>query len=321
MIRTRLYRSGRLDQRDFDPALVSDFLEEPDTLVWLDFPEPGPGDLKLLEEEFPVHPLAVEDASKLHQRPKVDRYQHHLYVVAYAVWLDGGELQTAEVDAFVGDRYLITVRKHPPTPLDAVLERWDATGDLLKHGVGSLLHGLLDVIVDGYAVVADALEDTIEGLESRVLAPEADPQIQEDLFGLRRRLVTLRRVALPLQDVVSVLVRGDVLEIPEELVPYFHDIQDHLLRVGMSVDAMNELLTGAIQVHLSAVSNRLNTTMKKVTSWAAIIAVATLIAGVYGMNFRLIPPDQTLGGFWAALGIMAAASAALYAYFRRKDWL
>lgn len=321
MVRTRLYRSGSLEASDFDPSLVSDYLEEPDTFVWVDLERPAPGDMAMLGEEFRLHPLAIEDATKPHQRPKVERYEHHLFVVVYAVWVEGDGVAAAEVDAFIGDRFVITVRKDPGWRIDPVLERWDAAQDMVKHGVGYLLYALLDTVVDGYFLVVDALEDRVDDLEDRVFDVRAGRGVQEELLGLRRQLVGLRRVVLPVREVMNTLLRRDLPPLGDEIVPYFQDIYDHVIRVSESVEAMRELLASALEVHLSFVSNQLNAIMKKVTSWAAILAVGTLIAGVYGMNFRLVPADQTLTGFWAALGMMGASSLALYVYFRRKDWL
>lgn len=321
MISTRLYRSGTLEAADFDPELVSDYLGEPDTIVWLDVAEPSPGDLDLLAQEFRLHPLAIEDATKPHQRPKVERYEHHLFIVTYAVRAEGSELETAEVDAFLGDRFLITVRKDARWSMEPVLQRWDAGADLTKHGVGYLLYGLLDVVVDGYFVVVDDLNDRIEDLEESVFEPERAPGVHEELFRLRKALVQFRRVVLPLREVLNTLLRRDLRVFSEDILPYFQDVYDHVLRVSESAEAMRELLASALEVNLSVTSNRLNDIMKKVTSWAAIIGAGTLIAGVYGMNFRLIPRDQTLAGFWFALGMMILSAVGLYVYFRRKDWL
>lgn len=275
----------------------------------------------MLEKEFRLHPLALEDASRPHQRPKVERYTHHLFLVMYAVRLEGQELEATEIDAFLGERFLITVRKDPPFPVEGVLERWEAADELLKRGVGALLHGLLDAVVDRYVEVVDALEVRIEALEDGVLNPERDGQVQHDLFRLRKHLVTLRRVVAPLEEVVGILLRRDLVDLPDEILPYFQDIHDHLLRASASIESLQELLSSALQVHLSVVSNRLNSIMKRVTSWAAIIGVGTFIAGVYGMNFRLVPEDQSLFGFWFAVGLMLLSAAVLYIYFRRKDWL
>jgi magnesium transporter len=320
-MRTRVYRNGVLEETDFDPERVSDHLEGPDAIVWLDLVRPGAGDLELLAEEFGLHPLALEDAAGRHQRPKVERYEHHLFIVTYALLAEGGRIEGAEVDAFVGDRFLITVRKDPRFPIEPVLKRWDAGGGCGKLGVGYLLHGLLDALVDDYFLVVDGLQDRVEDLEERVFDPAQAEVVQKELFELRKELLNLRKIVLPLREVLNTLLRRDLLAFSDEIVPYFQDVYDHVLRVSEAIDSMRELLGIVLELRLSLASNRLNEIMKRVTSWAAIIGVATMLAGIYGMNFRLVPGDGTEFGFWFALGLMAASSMFLYLYFRRRDWL
>lgn len=318
---TRVYRSGVLEETDFDPSRVSDYLEDPDTIVWLDLVRPRAEDLEMLAEEFGLHPLALEDASGRHQRPKVERYEHHLFIVTYALVSEGGRVEAAEVDAFVGDRFLITVRKDPRFPIDPVCRRWDAGGGSVKLGIGYLLHGLLDALVDDYFVVVDGLEDRVEDLEERVFDPEQAALVQRQIFELRKEFLNLRKVVLPLREVLNALLRRDLLAFPDELVPYFQDVYDHVLRVSEAMESMRELMGIVLELRLSLASNRLNEIMKRVTSWAAIIGVATMMAGIYGMNFELVPADQTLFGFWFAVALMAISSLLLYFYFRRKEWL
>ncbi|MGH2707882.1 MAG: magnesium/cobalt transporter CorA [Actinomycetota bacterium] len=318
---TRVYRNGVLEEADFDPARVSDYLEDPDTIVWLDLVRPEAEELALLAEEFGLHPLALEDAAGRHQRPKVERYENHLFIVTYALFSEGSHIRAVEVDAFVDDRFLITVREDPRFSIVPVLKRWDLGGGCGKLGVGYLLHGLLDVLVDEYFLVIDGLDDRIENLEERVFHPEQGVPVQREIFELRKELLHLRKVVLPLREVLNTLLHRDLLAFPDEIVPYFQDVYDHVLRVSEAIESMRELLGIVLEIRLSLVSNRLNEIMKRVTSWAAIIGVATMLAGIYGMNFRLVPGDGTAFGFWFALVLMAASSVSLYLYFRRKDWL
>ncbi len=318
---TRVYRNGNLEEADFDPSRVSDYLEDPGTIVWLDLVRPGAEDLALLAEEFGLHPLALEDAAGRHQRPKVERYEHHLFIVTYALLSEGDHIQAAEVDAFVDDRFLITVRKDPRFSIEPVLKRWDTGGGCGKLGVGYLLHGLLDALVDDYFLAIEDLNDRIDALEERVFDPEQGALVQRELFELRKEILHLRKVVLPLREVLDTLLRRDLLAFPDEIVPYFQDVYDHVLRVSEAIDSMRELLGIVLELRLSLASNRLNEIMKRVTSWAAIIGVATMLAGIYGMNFRLVPGDGTIFGFWFALALMAVSSISLYLYFRRRDWL
>jgi magnesium transporter len=333
MIRTRVYQKGQLVGENCDPALISDFLAMEDHVVWLDLVQPSSEELGLFREEFGLHPLAIEDATHAHQRPKVDRYRHHLFAAVYAARLaeDASrrshgdqrdvDLHTTEVDLFVGRKYLITIRKDPAWDIEPVLVRWEQGDALMEHGVSYMLHALLDQVVDEYGVVTEQLDDQLDGLEERLLLQNDVVHVQEDLLNLRRFVVRLRKVVLPLRESFSALTEGQILQVPEEMGPYFGDVKDHILRVAGDLEALQDLLLNAIQLNMSMSSNRLNVIMKQLTGWAAIIGVNTVIAGIYGMNFRLWPANNNPWGFWIANFIMVASSLVLYVYFRRKDWL
>ncbi|MEX0789655.1 MAG: magnesium transporter CorA family protein [Actinomycetota bacterium] len=334
MIRTSVYQKGVLLASDCDPALISDYLALPGHVVWLDVVKPSHAELALFQDEFGLHPLAIEDAVHSHQRPKVDRYRSHLFAAVYATWLkpapDAGsdaetrrniELVTGEVDVFVGRQYLITVRKDPAWDIDPVLVRWERGEALLEHGVSFMLHALLDQVVDEYGVVTDELDDELDRVEEQLLKQTNSHDLQEDLLDLRRAVVRLRKVVLPLREMFSALTEGQILDVSEEMHPYFGDVKDHVLRVAADLEALQDLLLNAIQLNMSIASNRLNIIMKQLTGWAAIIGVNTVIVGVYGMNFRLWPDNNSTYGFLIANLIMLASSVFLYVYFRRKDWL
>lgn len=320
--------------QDCEPDLISDFLAMPDHVVWLDVVHATRDELGVFQAEFGLHPLAIEDAVHSHQRPKVDRYRHHLFAAVYAAWLREEtapesapetlrdlELVTSEVDIFLGRQYLITVRKDPLWDIEPVLTRWDRGESLLEHGVSFMLHGLLDQIVDEYGVVTETLEDHVDEVEEQLLRQEGSSNLQGDLLELRRAAVGLRKVVLPLREGFQTLMEGHILEVSEEMRPYFGDVKDHILRVAGDLEAVQELLLNAIQLNMSMASNRLNVIMKQLTSWAAIIGANTVVAGIYGMNYRLWPHNDNPVGFWIAVGIMLASSVLLYLYFKRKDWL
>lgn len=331
MIRTRVYQKGQLLAENCDPALISDYLAMPDHVVWLDLVQPSSEELELFQEEFGLHPLAIEDATHAHQRPKIDRYRRHLFAAVYAAWLvdkdpePGGrrdvELETSEVDFFVGSGYLITVRKDPAWDIEPVLARWEKGDALMEHGVSYMLHALLDQVVDEYGVVTEQLDDQLDDVEERLLLQKDVGEVQEDLLDLRRAVVRLRKVVLPLRESFSALTEGQIVDVSEEMHPYYGDIKDHVLRVAGDLDALQDLLLNAIQLNMSMSSNRLNIIMKQLTGWAAIIGVNTVIAGIYGMNFRLWPSNDNPWGFWVANLIMLSSSLILYFYFRGKDWL
>jgi len=321
VLRTRLYRNGNLEASEFDVELVSDYLEEPDTVVWMDLVAPTAKDLDVIAKEFNLHPLALEDTFHPDQRPKIERYEDHFFFVMHAAWLKDGELRMSEVDAFLGRRYIITVRKDPDWSMGPVLRRWDSEGSLLKHGIGAFLHGLLDTIVDEYLIVTRSLTSRLQRVDDAVLEYGRGSTVQQDIYTLRRDLSIFTRVTGPMKELMLDMRREDSLRIEEELIPYFEDVNDHVKRVAEAGESMQDLLVSALNLHLSVASHRLNDIMRKVTSYGAIIGVATTIAGIYGMNFRLFPAGNNPYGFWIANGLIALSALVLFTYFRRKDWL
>src|SRR5579859_4029572 len=321
--RTRLYRHGRLELEGFPVAEISEHLAEGDALIWLDLRDPDRSDLAVLSEEFGLHPLAVEDAVHEHQRPKLDRYQSHLFLTAYGARLDtdSGELATSELAAFVTPRALITVRKDDGLDIGAVVDRWDASSDLAKFGVGYLLHGLLDYIVDGHFEAVQSLDDAVELLEDDLFADvPQNLDVQRRSFELRKSLVLLRRIVIPMREVVNALMRRDLHVVSDDLMPYYQDVYDHVLRAADWTDSLRDLVTSILETNLTIQGNRMNIITKKVTSWAAIIAVPTFVTGFYGMNVPY-PGFSHTAGLIASITIMILAAFALYLVFKRKDWL
>jgi len=324
MIRTRVYRDGRCTHQDFDPARISDHLEEPNTIVWMDVCEPTAAEFGVIAEEFALNPLAVEDALHERQRPKLDHYDDHVFISLYDVRLDhdSGELQTAELAVFASPRYLITVRKSTSLAIDPIVKRWDDNSDLAKHGVGFLLWGLLDVIVDGHFDTVESLDTEIEELEDLLFDDRTKSvEVQRRSFELRKSLVLLRRVVLPTREVLNALMRRESDYVDDVLMPYYQDVYDHVLRAADWTDSLRDLVSTILETNLTIQGNRMNEIMKKVTSWAAIAAVPTLITGYYGMNVRLFPGAGTLLGGIVALLLMTVFVAVLYVAFRNRDWL
>jgi magnesium transporter len=321
--RTRLYRDGRLELEGFPVAEISDYLLDEAVTIWLDLRDPDHGDLSVLSEEFGLHPLAVEEAVEEHQRPKLDRYQSHLFLNVYGARLDAesGELATSELAAFITARALITVRKDDGLDIGAAVERWDASPDLAGSGVGYLLYGLLDYVVDGHFEAVQSLDDAVEALEDQLFADAPqDMQVQRRSFELRKSLVLLRRIVIPMREVVNALMRRDLHVVTEDLMPYYQDVYDNVLRAAEWTESLRDLVNSILETNLTIQGNRLNVITKKVTSWAAIIAVPTLITGYYGMNVPY-PGFSRQAGFAAAIAIMVVAALVLYVVFRRKGWL
>jgi magnesium transporter len=324
MIRTRVYAGGTCTDEDFDPDRVSDYLEQEGTVVWMDVCEPTEEEFALIAEEFKLNPLAVEDAMQERQRPKLDHYDDHVFISLYDVALEPttAELDTKELAIFAAPRYLITVRKDKHFDMDAVLQRWDETHALAGHGVGFLLWGLVDVVVDNHFVAVQQLDDGIEQLEDLLFddQPRA-PEVQRRSFELRKSLVLMRRVVLPTREVLNSLMRRELSIVDEVLMPYYQDVYDHVLRAADWTDSLRDLVTTILETNLTIQGNRMNEIMKAVTSWAAIAAVPTIITGYYGMNVRIFPgAGTTLGGI-AALVLMFGGVAVLYVMFKRRDWL
>ena len=321
--RTRLYRDGRLELEGFPVAAISDHLADEAVTIWLDLRDPDHDDLAVLSEEFGLHPLAVEDAVHQHQRPKLDRYRSHLFLNVYGARLDTGtgELITSELAAFVTARALITVRKDDGLDIGAVVERWDASPDLNGFGVGYLLYGLLDYVVDGHFEAVQSLDDSVESLEDQLFSDiPQDMQVQRRSFELRKSLVLLRRIVIPMREVVNTLMRRDLHVVGDELMPYYQDIYDHVLRASEWTESLRDLVNSVLETNLTIQGNRLNVITKKVTSWAAIIAVPTFITGFYGMNVPY-PGFSRQAGFAASITVMVTAGIVLYIVFKRKDWL
>ena len=321
--RTRLYRNGQLELEGFPVADISDYMTDQDVTVWLDLRDPDHDDLGVLSQEFGLHPLAIEDAGNEKQRPKLDRYRTHLFLTAYAVKLDTGtgQLAASEVDAFITDRALITVRKDDGLDIGAVVERWDADSDLAKFGVAYLLHGLLDYIVDGHFEAVQSLDEAVESLEDDLFADAPmSMQVQRHSFELRKSLVLLRRIVIPMREVVNSLMRRDLHVVADYMVPYYQDVYDHVLRAADWTDSLRDLVTTIRETNLTIQGNRLGIITKKVTSWAAIVAVPTLVTGYYGMNVPY-PGFSEKVGFILSVAFMLVAGSVLYWVFKRKDWL
>ena len=317
MITARLYPRGTV--REVDPEDVSEAIKHSDQLVWVDVVAPNEGDLSVVQEEFSLHPLAIEDVRERHQRPKLEHYPSHAFLVAYTA-------ERKEVDIFVGPTWLITVREDDAAQdfsfIEGARKRFERTRP--EHAtVGFLLYVVLDELIDGYFSRNDRIEDELEDLEDRIFGEmEHDERVvQEELFDVRRELLTYRRMAVPMRDVLAALLRREVEWIDEYAITHLQDVFDHVLRAIDVIDNHRELMGNAVEAHLAIISNRMSSVMKRMTSWGAILLGSTLVTGVYGMNFAHMPELGWRWGFWWALGLMAFVTIAGYLWFRAKDWL
>ncbi|MEO6941459.1 MAG: magnesium transporter CorA family protein [Terrimesophilobacter sp.] len=322
MAQTRMYRNGILDNSGFPLKDISELAKDESITLWVDFVSPGPEELALIEDELGLHPLAIEDALHDHQRPKLDRYDTHLFIAAYAVTLDpvSGALTSSSVKAFVTPRVLITIHGSD-FDISGVVHRWDGDTDLAGYGVAFLVWGLLDVIVDAHFDTVQQLDSAIEGLEDALFDEQPrDKEVQRRSFEIRKSLVTLRRIVLPMREVVNSVLRRDLAGFSTAMTPYFQDVYDHILRVSEWTDSLRDLVSTILETNVSIQGNRMNLIMKKVTSWAAIIAVPTAITGFYGQNLPY-PGFATEWGFWVSTGLIVVISVSLYLGFKSRDWL
>ena len=296
---------------------ISEILRFPGQFVWIGLHEPTAPVLRKIQEEFALHDLAVEDALRAHQRPKAEEYADSLFVVLRTAQLRNDEIEFGETHVFVGPRYVVSVRHGPSAPYTDVRARCESTPQQLRKGPGFVLYALMDFIVDHYFPVLDALEERLEAAEERIFDGGFDRSTTSQIYGLKRDLVDLKRAVSPLVEVCNRLMRFDVGIIPEDVRVYFRDVYDHVVRINESIDMQRELLTTALEANLSLISVGQNEVTKKLAAWAAILAVPTMIAGIYGMNFRFMPELESPFGYPAVMAGMGAICAVVYWRFRR----
>jgi len=301
---------------------ISEVLKEEDgQFVWVGLHEPSEELLRKIQEEFGLHDLAVEDAHSAHQRPKLEEYGDSLFVVLRTARLTDAGPEFGETHVFVGPKYVVTVRHGPSLSYADVRNRCECTPHQLAKGPGFVLYALMDFIVDHYFPIVDDFEERLEKLEEEIFDGNFNRSTTNRIYELKRQLVTLKRAVSPLIDVCNRLVRYDMAMIPEITRPYFRDIYDHVVRINDSIDNLRELLTTALEANLSLASMQQNEVTKKLAAWAAILAVPTAIAGIYGMNFRHMPELDWRFGYAAVMGAIVGVCGVLYWRFRRSGWL
>jgi magnesium transporter len=302
---------------------ISEVLKQPDRFVWIGLHEPDAELLAEVQQEFSLHDLAVEDAARAHQRPKLERYGESLFVVLRTAHLDRatGEIEFGETHLFVGANYVVSVRHGPSLPYVEVRSRCEANPDLMARGPAYVLYSLMDFIVDQYFPLVDALEDKLESLEDNIFRQTLTRETTERIYQLKRVLLEVKRGVAPLVDMCNRLVRADTTLIPDDVRPYFRDVYDHAIRINEMIDMLRELLTTALEANLSLVAVSQNDAMKRLAGWAAIFAVPTMIAGIYGMNFKFMPELDWIFGYPMAMVLMVGACGFLYYKFKRSGWL
>ena len=317
---------------------LSELRKEPGNLLWaeVDVKDLSPQDIETIAEEFGLHPLAVEDAIRAKQRPKLDAYEGHMFLVFHELneengheesglkengHDENGHIEASQIAIFAGDRWVITIHESCTRILEEAKVRWRDNEDRLRDEPPYLVHTLLDVAVDDYERIADGLEERVEELEDVVLGSPLAP-VQRQLYSLKQQLSRLRRYALPLQRVLDSILNDEASKLlVGTSADLFRDVQDHVIRLGDQVRNVDDLSDAVIDYMRAEQSTALNEVTKKLTGWAAIIAVPTFIASFYGMNFALIPNEGEIFGFWFALIMMVLSGTFLYFFFKRKRWI
>ncbi|MGH7897689.1 MAG: magnesium/cobalt transporter CorA [Candidatus Binatia bacterium] len=303
-------------------ADVSEVLKQPEGFVWIGLVEPSEQELRQVQEEFGLHDLAIEDAHRAHQRPKMEEYGDSLFVVLRTVQQQDGDLTFGETHVFVGARYIVTVRHGASLSYGEVRARCEASPDYLKQGPGFVLYAIMDFVVDHYFPVIDGLEDELEKLEDEIFQEIPHRKlIARHIYQLKRQMLFLKRSVSPLIEVCNRLARFDRKLIEPETRLYFRDVYDHVIRINESIDGMRELLTSALETNLALVSVRQNEVMKRLGAGAALITVPTMIAGIYGMNFEHMPELKWMFGYPFSILFMVAVCGYLYSRFRKAGWL
>lgn len=323
--RTRAYRAGALIAENFPIGQIGEHLARDGEVVWLDLCEPDAADFRSVAEEVGLAPLAVEDAMSERQRPKIDHYDDHLFLSLYAVRIgEDHALYSSELAVFVAPRFLVTVRKDGKFDMARVVRTWDDARDLAVSGVGFLLWGLLDVIVDGHFEAVEALDECLDGLEASLFADGSTEArrraVQRESFELRKSLVLLRRLVTPMREVVNTLLRRELQLVDERLAPYYQDVYDHVLRAVEWSDGLRDLVGSIVETNLTIQGNVLNEVMKKLTSYAAIVAVPTAVTGFFGQNVHF-PGFGGYPAFFASLAVMIVLSVGLYGLLKARGWL
>ena len=314
------YQNGR-KLADIARSEISEYVKRPDCFVWVALYEPDPGELEAMQAEFGLHELAVDDAQTGHQRPKIEEYGNSLFVVLHTVELEAKNLRVGEVDVFAGPNYVLSVRSRTKRGFADVRARCENEPELLRHGSGFVLYALMDSVVDRYFPVLEALETEFENLEEQIFAGGLARRNIEALYALKQKLMVLRHASGPLVEGVGKLYGGRVPQVCHGTQEYFRDVYDHLGRINQTIDGIRDAVTTAMAVSVSLIQLQENEMMKRLAGYASLVAIPTMIAGLYGMNFKHMPELDWTFGYPMAVGAMVAIDGYLFYRFRKAGWL
>jgi magnesium transporter len=320
-----VYRGGervRLESSKDDVHAALNAADQKHDFVWIGLHEPSAAELDDVAREFDLHPLAVEDAVHAHQRPKLERYGDGLFLVLKTLWYvdEHDAVETGEINVFVGQGYVVTVRHGAGAELTGARRDLEERAAVLGHGPMAVVYAVCDRVVDEYERVADEVEEDIAEIEQSVFSPERTSDARR-IYFLKREVQEFRRAVIPLREPMSRFANSALPNMPSDAEPFFRDVHDHVVRVSDQVTAMDDLLSAALSAHLARVGVQQNEDMRRISAWVAIVAVPTMIAGIYGMNFQNMPELHWSYGYPFALALMAGSCWVLYKFFKRAGWL
>lgn len=320
LVNSVAYRDGK-KVADVAQEEIHTWLARNDGILWVAVRDPEPHELEKLEQQFDLHPLAVEDARHGHQRPKFEEYGDSLFFVLHMLERDGDELRVGEVNIFVARNYVLSVRSRSERNFQDVRSRCEREPELLRHGTGYILYALMDAVVDRYFPILDDIETRLEAIEDQIFAGKSPRANIEALYDLKQKLMTLKHATAPLHEAVGKLYGGRVPQICAGLGDYYRDVADHLGRINQSIDAARDMVTTAMSVTLAMITVQETEVTKRLASYAALVAVPTMIAGIYGMNFEYMPELRWPWGYPLVLAAMVGIDAYLFWRFRKAKWL
>ena len=321
LLKCAVYENGR-KVADIPGSEIHSYVCRPGCFVWVAMRDRDIALLEEMREQFNLHPLAVEDAQVGHQRPKIEEYGDCIFAVLHMIEPGMPDLVVGEVDIFAGPNYVLSVRSGVQKGFDDVRARAEGEPELLSHGSCYVLYALMDAVVDRYFPIIDQLEDQLEDIEKRIFTVDGDPRANiQALYELKQRFMTLKHAVAPLLEGVSNLSGARVPARVAGLREYFRDIYDHLARLNGIIESSRDTVTAATSVNLGMISMQENETMKRLTAYAALVAIPTLIAGIYGMNFKYMPELEWHYGYPVCMAVMAALDGYLFFLFRKSKWL
>ncbi|MEO0319197.1 MAG: magnesium and cobalt transport protein CorA [Pseudomonadota bacterium] len=320
LINSNVYENGYPVER-LEPEEISDHLDQPGRFVWVALLDPTEAELDNMQEEFGLHPLAIEDARHGHQRPKLEEYGDTLFSAIHLLEFDGDDIRVGEFDIFVHPRFVLSIRSKSNLSFTSVRARCEREPELLQHGPGFVFYALLDHVVDSYFHMVEHLEAELEQIETTIFAKGAARSNIERLYALKRKCTTVRHAAQPMLEFVGKLHGGRVPPVCQQSQDYFRDVSDHLARIAMAIESVRDAIATAIDVNLSMVAIEDTDITKKLAAWASIFAASTALAGIWGMNFEVMPELKWRWGYPAALAVITGVSVLLFRRFRKAGWL